>query len=207
MKDASFRVVSDYFYKPESFSTLIDADLESFTKYSDKGLYIAGNSSIDNNSPMPDTVTNELIYDNWAEIFKADKTAKENCDIWMKYQGKTSSSNVIDVQQVRWARDKTLGGKPCDIANMYELMVIWACGDKLDELDITAGIYPKLKLGYTSEAFHGGRTYQSSSRKTTFYIASSTNAGKASLRSIDLGGMCKYISCSYESLILPVLEI
>lgn len=114
------------------------------------GWYPEGLEQIDQSAPMPVTLTNEVIFQQWGSALAADKTAKANCDIWMAYNTRTDTAGIVGVPAVAWCRSQNIGGVPCDLANTYELICIWACGDKLDELDPTASAYPYMKLGYTA---------------------------------------------------------
>ena len=84
-----------------------------------------------------------------------------------------------------------------DLPNFYELLVCWCEADNIDNIDPTAENYPKTKLGYTVERFHG-LYYWSSSVHTT----SMTNAWRV------LGdGECFADVMSNVAMILPVLEL
>ena len=89
-----------------------------------------------------------------------DQTARENCDVWMTYQGQTDSSSIIGVPAVEYARSLSITGisNGLDIPNLYELCVLFVEGDYIDTLDPTVGDNPAKALGKFLSAhrwFHG----------------------------------------------------
>ena len=143
--DAEFRSVQQF----GTYGTDVHG-LANFATRGKNGWYITGDSTIPDKHPMPDTVTNDAIFTQWADTLKTDNTAKANCDIWMTYNDRTDSQGIKGVPAVAWCRAQTLAGKPCDLGNEYQTIVIWACGDKLDEMDPNASAYHDMCLGYTA---------------------------------------------------------
>ncbi|MBD5640950.1 MAG: hypothetical protein HDQ91_00835 [Desulfovibrio sp.] len=184
--------------------------LANFNTQGKNGWYIAGDSSIPNMQPMPDSVTNDAIFTNWADTLKTDKTAKANCDIWMFYNDKEDKlvQSIKGVPAVAWCRAQTLVGKPCDLGNLYQNIVIFACGDKLDEMDKTASEYPNLRLGYTSTtAWPGFGRCQKYNGQRTDRRFSSTEYATNSERVVGYGGNCGSIFKYNLGAVVPILEL
>ena len=143
VKDARFRNVLTF-----GTSGLNVPGLGNFAGAGASGtMYVAG-GTISYQNPMPASVTNDVIFAQWNAGLKLDKTARQNCDIWMSYNNYKDSYGVIGVPAVAWCRNQELLGQPCDLANLYQGMVIYVCGDKLDELDASLPEYYNLRLGY-----------------------------------------------------------
>ena len=171
--------------------------------------YVAGTTAIPNKSPMPDGITSDSIFAKWADLMKADKTARENCDIWMKYNN-ISDGYSQGVPAIAWCRSQLLKGVGCDLGNAYQNMVIFACGDKLDEMDRSALTHSDLKLGYTSTAYDGtyGRGQRVGTAKTT-YRHTSTESIYCSVINVChdgqvcIGGTNRHSNYS----VIPILEL
>lgn len=144
VKDAKFRAVL-------RFGTY-NIDIPEMANFKTTGyLYMLdGYNTVPYNQPIPDEITNDRIFSRFTGFLITEKTARENCDIWMKYDNISDSQNTKGVPAVSWCRKQTIGGKICDLGNAYEVAVILSCGDKLDEFDATSNSYPILCLGYTS---------------------------------------------------------
>ena len=207
VKDAKFRSV-------QTFGTY-GMDVPGLTNFTAKNKnntwYIDGWSAsiIPYNpaGPMPDRITNDLIFEQWASVFASDKTAKANCDIWMTYNSTPDTMNFVGVPAVAWCRSQNIGGTPCDLANQYQNMCIWTCGDKLDEMDPTASAYPDLKLGYKTMRDIKDELYQKYNGFVLLGLYSSTRGYWKSIRCVTHSGFCGGTYQSQISTIVPILEI
>lgn len=181
--------------------------LTNFQSQGADGSYVTGKTIISSGA-MPDFVTNDAIYNNWHTAFAADKTAKENCDIWMTYNNQTDSQGIKGVPAVAWCRNQIVDDKPCDLPNMYEAMVIFACGDQLDEMDPTTSGYPDLRLGYTSTtAYPPFIRCQKFNGQTSSGLFSSTEYNSEFMRVVDYYGTCNTNGKSNVGTAVPVLEL
>ena len=172
--------------------------------------YIAGTSAVLSDQPMPDYVCNETIFANWGELLKSDKSARENCDIWWACKNYTADSQgTAGVPAVSWCRNKLLDGEPCDLGNVYEVFVIWACGDKLDEMDVSRDKFPGLKLGYTATnaSYPGqGRVYTYGNIKSAS-LMSSTNESPQSVYGIGNRSETIQAGKHIARTVVPILEL
>lgn len=182
--------------------------LTNFQSQGASGWYVVGNDPIPNKEPMSDTVNNDAIYNQWNAAFATDKTAKENCDIWMSYNNKTDSNGIQGVPAVAWCRNQIVDGKPCDLGNEYETIVLWACGDQLDEMDPTGASYPDLRLGYTSTAWpeRGGRCQKFNGLQSN-NLYSSTEYSSDFVRVMLDAGYCHYVNKRVNCTVVPILEL
>lgn len=205
VKDAQFRSV-------KQFGT-DGIDVPGLTNFRSKNasdtVYIHGGSSgIPSTEPMPDTVTNEVIYNQWHALFATDKTAKENCDIWMSYNNQTDKQGIRGVPAVAWCRSQVIEGKPCDLPNKYETIVIFACGDNLDELDPTIASYPDLRLGYTATTARPGYgRCQKFNGQTSPMLFSSTEYDSYTVHHVYCDGTCGNYTKPTAGTAVPILEL
>lgn len=91
---------------------------------------------------LPSDLTNQYILNKFYNNLSIDKTAKYNCDRWMSVSG-TKNPGVV------WCRSKNINGKPLDLPNILQLMIIFILADELDAIDPTASSYPNHKIGMT----------------------------------------------------------
>lgn len=158
---------------------------------------------VNEHSPMPDFITNDLIYDLWSPSLKSDRTAKENCDILMQYVGITDDEEITGVPAVEWCRSQTIGGVQCDLPNLYQTMVIWICGDQLDLMDPTAEANPGMKLGYT-----GDERCQHVGKETGTWLWSSTAESAMYTRYVGYAGNMLWVfSRKYSGTVVPIIEL
>lgn len=182
--------------------------LANFQAQGNGGRFVWENNSIDSKTPMPAAVTNDQIFNQWSETFVADSTAKANCDIWMTYNDKTDSQGIKGVPAVAWCRAQVVNGKLCDLPNEYQLIVLWACGDDLDEMDPTAASYPDLRLGYTSTNAHPN--YGRCQKFNGVYadrLCSSTERDSTNVRNVTYVGDTYAILKNYNCGVVPILEL
>lgn len=159
-------------------------------------------------SPMKTEWTNDAIYNGWATTLLSDKSAKENCDIWMKYKSTTDTKGTVGVPAVAHARSQTIDGIACDIATEYQIICIWVCSDKLDEMDVTASEHPQLKLGCTSTGYPSRGRYQNGSGGQSAILWSSTECHLNDVRAMGCTGYCSSGNKSGSiGTAVPVLEI
>ena len=198
VKDAKFRNVMTF-----GVYSLDVSILTNFKSLNKSGKWSIGGDgvSISQTSVMPDNITNDLIFEQWATSLVTDKTAKANCDIWMTYL------NTYGVPAVAWCRSQNIGGTPCDLANQYQNICIWTCGDKLDEMDPTASAYSDLKLGYTAKADGFGRTQKSHAGHVSSALFSSTEHSDSGIRSVFSIGGCSFTNKKNNCTVVPILEI
>lgn len=201
VKDAKFRSIQKFgAYGKES-------SLTNFTaKGIDNSYFIYGNSTI-GNIPTPEYVNNDNIYNQWSTSLRLDKTAKENCNVWMTYNTSTDSKGVVGVPAVAYCRNQKVNNIPCDLPNIYQTIVIWACGDKLDEMDPTASSYPYLKLGYTAFGDGSNSRTQEYNGILGYELWSSTEYDSYSVRRIGYSGYCSFDYKWDNYTVVPILEL
>lgn len=208
VKDAKFRSV-------QKFGTYdIDTPLQNFDSYGSKssGWCIDGTdtelSVYSPALPMPERINQDLIYDQWSSYLKSDKTAKENCDVWITYKNITDSIGILGVPAVEWCRNQRISNIPCDLPNAYQNICIWVCSDKLDEIDPTANNYPTLKLGYTNQSDqNNARTHYDPTNgliSTTQWCSTEYTSNR--VRKVNYCGDCSYIYKGSAGLAIPILE-
>ena len=153
------------------------------------------------NSQLSAMINNGAIYEEWGEGLKADLTARENCDVWMQWCYSTSYAPG-------WCRSKILDGTLCDVPNLYEAMTIWACSDMLDEMDKSAGAFPRLLLGYRSTASSTiGRKQMSANGDISQALWSSTEVSSDAVRRVFHDGSCGLHYKNYNGTAVPILEL
>lgn len=165
-------------------------------------------NAIPDRQPMPDTVTNDVIYNQWHASLAADKTAKENCDIWMTYNNQTDRNHIKGVPAVAWCRSQVIDGKPCDLPNKYETIVIWVCGDKLDEMDPTA-VSRDMRLGYTATTAKSGygRCQKAANGLVSDVLFSSTEYDASYVHGVYYAGGCSNSDKIGAGTAVPILEL
>lgn len=156
---------------------------------------------------MPDFFTNEAIFQNWSTSLKIDNSAKQNCDIWMKYND-YNDGYVIGVPAVAHCRNQNILGVPCNLPNIYELICIYTCSNELDKLDPTASSYPGYKIGNTAidAKLNEGHTMTDSSG-IAYFMFSSTEYNSQRVRRVGYTGYCQQYPKNGLGQIIPVLEI
>ena len=129
-----------------------DSTLTNFNQSeSSSSWYISSNQRNQTDNPPALTITQlESMWKTGNPSLKNDKTARENCDVWMKFEGVYDSQNVLGVPAVVHCRNlidipQIDGG--CDLPNIFELMVIFLCMNEIDALDPTVQKYPQFALG------------------------------------------------------------
>lgn len=194
VKDAKFRSVS-YFGTHGT-----DSSLKSFSASGARGYWINGSGQVTHNKPMPETINNDSIFNDWSAVLVSDKSAKENCDVWMTY-------SVVPV--VEYCRSQTINNKPCDCPNAYQLFCIWACGDKIDELDTTADEYSDMRFGYTSTGWLPWGRCQKWNGKTSAFCFSSTEYSSTHTYIACWDGNLYYSGYHKNSIgtVVPILEL
>lgn len=158
------------------------------------------NNNLSNSLKMPDRVTNEAIRTFWKKYLSADKSARENSDILLKYHSYIDSNGVVGVPLVAACRRIKINGFACDLPNIYQTMIIWGCGDILDELDPTASTNVKFDLC--------GTAYSSSNHRVRRTLCSSTENDTNSFYGVYWSGYCaRYGSKIANTVGVPILEL
>lgn len=122
--------------------------------------------------------------------FKADKTAKENTNILMKY----------DTPAAHAARGVNVGLGEMDLPNIYEAMVIFQESDRLDELDPTFETHKDKGLGYKASWGRFDMNNQSG-------VWSSTSYSDSGARDMSYNGYVRNYTRSNTYGVVPVLEL
>ena len=81
-----------------------------------------------------------------------EKTAKQNCDIWMTKNSTTDTQGIVGVPAVAYCRSVRIGGVVCDLPNEQELMLMRLEANAIDSLDPTVAQYPTYALGSANTA-------------------------------------------------------
>ena len=199
--------VIDAAYRPNNkkqFGTYnVDSSLANFASTNKNGTFYIGGESSDytNNVDLPATLTNDLIYTQWSPSLATDLTAKENCDVWMTYEGTkdTYSTPTIGVPAIEACRVITTDSSngSWDLPNVYELMILFMLSDIIDSLDPTASSYATMKIGKT----------HSSGRFRGTYFWSSTEDSATNVRRVNYGGYCNNGTKATACAVLPVREL
>lgn len=206
IKDAKFRTVVK-FGTYRTNSPLIN--FPSANKYGNWFFNQEG-TAISDQQPVPDWLTQDSVYEAWSPTLVFDRTAKENCDVWMTYQGIADSEGFVGVPAVEWCRNQKLQNKACDLPNEYQTICIWVCSDKLDELDPTASSYTDLKLGYSATGWRPYGRCQRANGLQSCNFYSSTEYSQFSVRDVFYNGNCGYSGYSYKRIqgtVIPILEL
>lgn len=206
VKDAKFRSVQifgTYNTNISGVPDIINLNLGSTI------MYIGGEYRVPHDKPMPESVTNNLIFQTWGSKMKITKSAREICDIWMTYNDKTDSASIKGVPAVAWCCSQTLIGRPCAMAKAYEILVIFACSDKLDDMDPSAVAYPTLKLGYTATGSTKYGRCQAYNGKVAELIFSCIESGANDVRRVTYEGNCVGASVYKKAngTAVPILEL
>ena len=138
----------------------------------------------------------------WSNL-STDKTARQNCDIWMTYNNSTDSQSIKGVPAVAYARGLTdifSGG--CDIPNEFELMVVFLCMNAIDALDPTVDSYPAYALGNIKGVGNERWLFNSAD-----YCWSSTEDYSFTVRSVRFNGACYTLTKESTGGVLPVREL
>lgn len=192
VKDAKFRINTQFGTYQKDVP-----ELSNFTANGVKGRYIIDSNSLPATSSMPETYTNEAIYQNWGSVLASDKSAKENCDVWMQYNTYADARPyVVGVPAVSYCRSRVLENKSCNLGNLYQMICIFACGDKLDEMDPTLSNYSNMRLGYSSA--YGARIN---------FLLSSTEYNADYVRSVVYYGGTNNLYKTNTYTAVPILEI
>lgn len=129
-----------------------------------------------------------------------EKTAKQNCDIWMTRNTATDTQGIVGVPAVAYCRSVTIGGVSCDLPNEQELLLMRLEANEIDKLDPTVAQYPTYALGSANTAGFwnfGGTTY----------AFSSTEYDSSHVRYVDSNGNCNCAGKLTEYGVAPVREI
>lgn len=129
-----------------------DSPLANFSqKNANATDYIDGGSTdITDGNSIP-VMTDAQLMAMWPG-FSTDKTARENCDVWMTRVGinDTASTPINGVPVVEHCRaisdiEGIFGG--CDLPNEYQLMIIFLEQNNIDALDPLSVANPEMRLG------------------------------------------------------------
>lgn len=202
MKDAKFRSIQPFgtYAKNSPLSNIATKSVEG-------SWYIVGSVNIPWSQPMPDNITNEAIFLNWGSILINDRTARENCDVWMLYQGQTDTQGVVGNPAVEWCRSQKIWNTPCNIPNLYQAMCLWTCGDKIDELDPTTSSYSTLKIGYTAKGDPAYGRSQKQGDLISYAIWASTEYSYTDARAVRYNGVCANYGKNQKITTVPILEL
>lgn len=107
-------------------------------------------SGYSKNSAFPFTMSDAELQTLWSNL-SSDKTARENCDVWMTISDCTGTDRTVGYCRSLTSFD---GIDKCDCPNFYEDLVLFFESDNLDNLDPTGSSYSNFKFGCTNP---GGR--------------------------------------------------
>ena len=142
------------------------------------GVDTANNNITGVSGTVAATATNTTVC-GYVKSAYTEKTAKECCDIWMTYDGVTTSSgstSTIGVPAVKFCRDITVDSEngQWDLPNIVQLAMIAAVRNTLNSMDPTANSYTNNKILTPSY------TWSSSEYNTNFCWSINSSGGLSS---------------------------
>lgn len=159
------------------------------------------------------------VIDDWinANVVHDDKTARENCDEWIKLKdydnGEFAYGGGNGVPAVAYCRSLVVpGAGACDLPNIQTLARIYCDADYLDRMDPTVASYSSYALGKRNSGWNigiagsgsGGNTYAAYTRS----VFSSTLYNENNVWRVYLSGLVDGLgNRAYELPIVPVCEL
>lgn len=156
------------------------------------------------------TIDAASVTDSWinTNMAKDTNTAKQSCDIYMKYQYTTGANVSIDGSPaVIHCRSILVSGTPCDLPNIQTLARIYCDAEAIDARDPSKDTHPTYLLGSRNTQGNWFIGPGSGSYKTSAWSSTQFNPTDGWL--VEGGGLVTALYCRKynKCAVIPVLEL